>query len=290
MSMAASGAAPGVACARAHRPARPLMPVARLSGADLHYELQAPAEGPAVRRVLVIPGTGSDLRVEPRPLGWPGSERLELLSYEHRDLGRSRSRAGEQPAMLDFAADALELAAHVGWQEFAVVGISFGGMVAQELALLAPGRVERLVLAITSGGGELGSSYPLHELFALPAAERTELWAGLLDTRSRESPELASALRAYVARGEADGPPPPGLLRQLEARRGHDAAARIGRLRMPCLVLGGRYDGVAPPERSQALAAAIPGARLAILEGGHGVLLQDPLAWPLIGAFLGAPG
>src|SRR5690349_6438262 len=145
------------------------MPVARLSSASLYYELQAPHGVPEPPRVLVIPGTGSNLRDPPSPLGWPGSERSAVLSYEHRDLGRSPAAGEEQPSMEDFACDALELTEQLGWQTFAVVGISFGGMVAQELALRAPERVTKLVLAITSAGGAMGSSYPLHELYALGA-------------------------------------------------------------------------------------------------------------------------
>src|SRR4051812_46499058 len=118
------------------------MPIVSLSSASLYYELQPPAS-PAPgepSRVLVIQGTGSDLRGLPGPFGWPGSERFEALSYDHRGLGRSSSNGEAPPAMEDFAADAIALADHVAWAEFAVVGISFGGMVAQELALRAPGR------------------------------------------------------------------------------------------------------------------------------------------------------
>jgi 3-oxoadipate enol-lactonase len=261
------------------------MPIARLSAADLYHELEDPGGG--ARRVLVIGGTGSDLRAEPRPFGWPGAERFAVLSYDHRDLGRSRGHGDGQPRMADFAADALELADHLGWPTFSVLGISFGGMVAQELALLAPERIERLVLAVTSGGGTLGSSYPLHELNARPARERAAVMVELLDSRSASDPDLAAALLAYVS---AAAPPDAGLLRQLEARRHHDVSARIGAIQAPCLVVAGRYDRLAPPERSEALAAAIPGAQLEILDGGHGVLLQDPAAWPLIAAFLAGEG
>lgn len=267
------------------------MPVARLSSATLYYELHAPAGVADPPRVLVIPGTGSDLREPPDPFTWPGSERFALLSYEHRGLGRSHAAGEEPPEMADFAADALELTEHVGWETFAVVGISFGGMVAQELSLRAPERVSRLVLAITSAGGALGSSYPLHELYALEAAERLDLLVTLLDTRTAQDPQLAAALRAFLAAGHSLHPTasvPDGLVRQLDARRRHDASARIAALRMPCLVAGGRYDGIAPAERSVALAAAVPGARLAVFDGGHGVLAQDPAAWPMIAAFLAA--
>lgn len=262
------------------------MPIARLSSAELHYELAGDQR--AQRRVLVILGTDSKLGQGLSPFGWPGSERFSLLSYEHRDLGRSRSLQAGQPSMADFAADALELTEHLGWSSFSLVGISFGGMVAQELALLASERVERLVLAVTSGGGSLGASHPLHELYPRPADERAGAMAALLDTRATADPGLAAALRAYAA-GGPEGAPPGGLRRQLEARRLHDVSDRLGALQVPCLIVAGRYDGLAPPERSAALAAAIRGARLAVLDGGHGVLLQDPCAWPLIAAFLDAP-
>lgn len=259
------------------------MPTARLSSATLHYELENAGAG---SRVLVIGGTDSDLRSEPRPFGWPGAERFELLSYEHRGLGRSLPLHDAQPAMGDFAADALELAGHLGWSSFSVVGISFGGMVAQELALLAPSRIERLVLAVTSGGGALGASYPLHDVYGLPPQEHAARFAELLDTRAADRPQLAAALEAYVASRSGTGARSDGLLRQLEARRHHDVSSRIGALEMPCLVVAGRYDGIAPPARAERLAASIAGARLAILDGGHGVLLQDRAAWPLIAAFL----
>ena len=264
------------------------MPLARLSQASLYFELHERDGAVDPARVLVIPGTGSDLRDPPGPFGWPGAERFAVLSYDHRDLGRSSTDGDQAPAMEDFAADALELADHVGWEEFSVVGISFGGMVAQELALRAPARVTKLVLAITSAGGALGASHPLHELYALGAEERLALLVSLLDTRTSQDTQLAAALEGFLAAGHSLHPAevPPGLARQLDARSRHDTSARLGELTMPCLVAAGRYDGIAPPERSAAIAAAIAGARLAIFDGGHGVLLQDPAAWPMIAAFL----
>jgi 3-oxoadipate enol-lactonase len=258
--------------------------LAQLKDACLYYELAG--DGPPV---LLISGTGSDLRRPPGPFAWPGAEDFSLLAYDHRDLGRSRSRSQAQPTMEDFAADALALADHVGWESFSVIGISFGGMVAQELALAAGERIERLVLACTSAGGAYGASYPLHELYALSDAERTARLVRVLDTRAEENEELAQAIALYltVDRSFATGElPPDGLLRQLQARSTHDTSARLTSLVMPTLVAAGRFDGLAPPARSERLAAAIAGARLELFDGGHGFLMQDPAAWPAIAEFL----
>jgi 3-oxoadipate enol-lactonase len=262
------------------------MPVAELGEVALRYETAG--EGPPV---LVIGGTGGDLRRAPGPFWWPGAKRFSLLAYDHRDQGRSVSRSDGQPTMADFAGDALALVDHLGWDRFGVVGISFGGMVAQVLALAAGARVERLVLAITSSGGEGSRSYPLHELYALEQEERAARLVELLDTRAATQRQLAEAIAGFLAVDRSLAPredPPAGLLRQLEARRRHDTSARLHELRMPTLVVAGRYDGIAPVEACERLAQKIPGARLEVFDGGHGVLLQDPAAWPAIADFLGA--
>jgi 3-oxoadipate enol-lactonase len=257
---------------------------AELEQVRLCFELAG--HGP---RLLLISGTGSDLRHPPGPFAWPGAEAFSLLAYDHRGLGRSVALTSAQPTMADFAGDALALADHVGWDQFSLLGISFGGMVAQEVALAAGERISALVLACTSAGGTCGSSYPLHELYALSAAERMARLVRLLDTRCEHDAQLASAIERYVTIDRSMGEQPPaGLLRQLEARRGHDTCARLASIRARTLVAAGRFDGIAPTERSQRLAAAIPGAQLEVFEGGHGFLLQDPAAWPAIAAFLRA--
>ncbi len=187
--------------------------------------------------------------------------------------------------MADFAADALALADHFSWQRFALIGISFGGMVAQEVAIAAPERVTRMVLACTSSGGPGGSSAPLHEVLSLDQPERARRLIGLVDARTATDP----VLRAQIAQRLAPvlGDPDEGARRQLEARRLHDTFARLGAIAAPTLVAAGRHDALAPLANSRALADAIAGARLEVFEGGHAFLDQDPRAWPAIAAFLG---
>jgi len=182
----------------------------------------------------------------------------------------------------------------LAWPSCAVVGVSFGGMVAQELVLRHPALVDRLVLACTSAGGAGGSSYPLHELEELEEPERVGLMLGLLDTRQdaawqaahrQEAASQRSALTRPAVRDEAMAA---GSRRQLEARRHHDTWDQLGGIRVPVMVCGGLYDGVAPPENLERLASRIPGAELSFYEGGHLFLLQDPTAWSAITKFLNA--
>ena len=138
------------------------MPTAQVGGIDLHYELAR--QGP---RLLFIGGTGGDLRHRPNVFDGPLASSFEVLAYDQRGLGRS-GKPTPPYSMAEYGEDAARLLDAVGWETARVVGVSFGGMVAQEVALRHPERVERLVLACTSSGGAGGASAPLLEYADLP--------------------------------------------------------------------------------------------------------------------------
>jgi 3-oxoadipate enol-lactonase len=257
---------------------------ARLPGVQLCYELGGTAGAP---RLLSISGSGSDLRHLPRVHDAPElAGRFEVLAYDHRGLGRSvPDDPDSQPRMADFAADAVGLLDHVGWDRCRVLGVSFGGMVAQELAVTAPDRIERLALACTSPGGAGGSSSPLHELADLPPEEALDRRVQWLDTRTVDDPELrATWTKAMAQLGEV--PLTDGMRKQLEARRTHDVWDRLPRLDLPVLIAAGRFDGIAVPANQDALAARIQGSDLRWFDGGHAFFLQDPTALPAIADWL----
>jgi len=252
------------------------------NGVSLYYERSGSGA-----HLLVISGTGGDLRDGLRVSDGPLGRSFEVLAYDQRGLGRS-STPPSPYGMADFADDAAALLEHVGWDDCLVLGVSFGGMVAQELAIGHPAKVRRLVLACTSAGGAGGASFPLHELVDLDPEERAVTQMELLDTRwdaswHRAHPEMAAMIHQ---RARLDRAGEPGFANQLAARARHDTSARLGGIACPTLVCGGRYDGIAPPANSEFLAASIPGARLALFEGGHPFFVQDPAALPAITAFL----
>jgi 3-oxoadipate enol-lactonase len=266
------------------------MPFVRVRDIDVYYEIHG--TGP---RVLTISGTGGDLRHNPLRGEGLLEQHHEVLMYDQRGLGQT-SKPDVPYTMADYADDAAALMDELGWDRAHVVGTSFGGMVAQHVALRHPQRVDRLVLACTSPGGEGGSSFDLLQLEGMDPATRSATWLPLLDTRvdvTTDPPTVPESLRPIVrslaSYGLPSGDPVAemGAHRQLVARADHDVWDDLPRITAPTLVIGGLYDGQAPPENSKRMASRIPGARLVLCDGGHVFMLQDPTAWPTIVDFLG---
>jgi 3-oxoadipate enol-lactonase len=262
--------------------------VPRLNGIEIHLEVRGQPETP---RTLFLNGSGATLaRTGPLLDMFAGS--LHVACHDQRGLGRTEAPPGPY-AMADYAADALAVADHLGWSTFRLAGVSFGGMVAQEVAVTAPDRIERLALMCTSPGGAGGSSYPLHELVDMDPAERSTLYRSLLDTRfSDEWLETHPSDRALFATMTAASTVEKskdtlrGEWEQLQARRHHDVWHRLDHITCPTLVTAGRYDGIAPVENSVAITSRIPEATLEIYEGGHVFFLQDSRAIPDMCEFL----
>jgi len=265
------------------------VPFADVRDLRMYYEIRGDG-----LRLLSISGTGGDLRRPPNIFEMPIARHFQVLAYDQRGLGQT-SRPDIPYTMSDYAEDANSLLDAVGWERCSVMGISFGGMVAQELALRHPGRVERLVLCCTSSGGAGGSSYPLHELSHLSAEEYVRRVIPLRDARrdskwQAANPEKFQALFELTLAGMRVGTDEPGrqvgARRQMEARALHDTYERLPSLHMPVFLCGGWYDGIAAPANLEAMQKQIPGARLEFFEGGHQFHLEDPRAFQRIGAFL----
>ena len=264
------------------------MPTLALADIDLYYE-----ELGAGPDLLFANGSGSSIEAA-RPLIERFAEHFHVLVHDQRGLGKSAIPPGPY-SMADYAADAAALLDHLEWDRARVVGISFGGMVAQELAVTWPERVECMALLCTSPGGIGGASFPLHELAGLPAEEARVKGFQLLD--SRFTPEWLDAHPRDRALAEAMaarrlGSKTPDQLRggalQLEARSRHDVCDRLARVTCPTLIAAGRFDAIAPPTNAEAIAARIPGADLRFYEGGHAFLAQDRTATPDVLGFLNA--
>lgn len=265
------------------------MPFTEAGDLRIYYELAG--RGP---RLLYFNGTGGDLRARPNVFDSPLADRFTLLSHDQRGLGRTA--IPDPPyTMGDYADDAAQLLDVLGWDRCHVVGVSFGGMVAQEFALRHPERVDRLVLCCTSSGGAGGASFPFHEIGEIDDEERFRMMLPVTDLRQdaawqashpEEVAEMREAFRARRAIGAGEPRRALGAAAQIEARRHHDTHERLPNIAAPVLVAAGRHDGIAPVRNSEALVERLGRSQLAVFEGGHLFLLQDRTAYPRIASFL----
>jgi pimeloyl-ACP methyl ester carboxylesterase len=265
------------------------VPTAHVNGIDIYFEQSG--EG---KRLLFFNGSGATLRSTGSMID-PYRSRFEVLVHDQRGLGRTEIPSGPY-AMKDYAADALALMDFVGWSSCRAIGVSFGGMVAQEFAVSAPDRVERLVLACTSPGGGGGSSYPLHELGSLDDQTRGEQMLPLLDTRftpeylaGHPADQALASMLATAGQEAKSAEQRRGEREQLSARGAHDVMDRLPNITCPTLVAAGRYDGIAPLANSEAIASRVTGSQLRVYDGGHIFFIQDQRATTEILDFLDLP-
>jgi pimeloyl-ACP methyl ester carboxylesterase len=232
--------------------------VERPDGCRLYFELHGPAEG---THLVLLEGLGGDIP------GWRRnvphlSQRYRVIAFDFRGNGRS-DKPDEPVTMATFVADTVAVLDQLGVERAHVYGQSFGGMVAQELALTHPDRVRSLVLAATSPG-------PAHAvrpgMISKVPKDKPHL-ALYSDRFGREHPEHVAE---DILVGSQNPQPAHAGRRQWEAMEGFDAFDRLGHVRCPTLVLHGTEDRLVPVANARLLADRIPGARLVLLEGaGH---------------------
>ncbi len=192
------------------------------------------------------------------------ADRFRLLTYDHPGHGASEL-PGSAPTVEQLAGGLLELLDELGLERVSLCGVSLGGMVGMALALDAPERIDRLVLACTSA--YLGPPGGWTERARVVRADGMEAIAGTVVGRwftpelARREPETVARFHAMLA-----GTPAEGYARCCEAVGAWDGRERISALAVPVLVLAGADDPATPIEHARLIAARIPGAQLQVLE------------------------
>ncbi|MEI7746300.1 MAG: alpha/beta hydrolase [Actinomycetota bacterium] len=268
------------------------MPKVEVNGVSLYYERRGKADGIPL---LLIMGLGAQL------ISWPEGfvDRLvdaghNVVLYDNRDVGLSTyfDEAGTPDInaylagdpieaayfLSDLGDDAAGLIEALGWSSAHVLGVSMGGMIAQELAIRHPQLVKSLTSVMsTTGNPELGQ----------PTAEAVAAILNPAPTSVDEAEEIADRLWRVTASPGFEFPSedvrlraraeflraahPAGTLRQMVAiALSPDRTAALGKLTMPVFVIHGEGDCLVSPSGGQATAAAIPGSSLWMIPGmGH---------------------
>lgn len=206
---------------------------------------------------------------------------FDTIAVDHRGTGLS-PRAEGPFTIADLADDAVATLDELGLDAVHLLGISMGGMVAQELVLRHPGRVRTLVLGCTYAGGPEGRLTDPQVWATLAHAMRSgdrerafrASWEANVSAEFAAREERFAAFREIAARR----PVAVGVIMlQLQAIAQHDTSARLGEIAAPTLVVHGTADRMLDVANGEAIARAIPGARLEALDGvGHMFWLEQP--------------
>jgi pimeloyl-ACP methyl ester carboxylesterase len=215
------------------------MPKVPIDGFQLYYESAGDGEP-----LVLIPGFASGASLWTRQIG-PLARHFRVISFDPRGVAQSDKPEGEQTISL-LADDLAELLRFLGIAETHVVGVSFGGFVAQEFALRYPQMTRKLVLCCTSFGG------PNH---VGPA------------------PEVMSEIMQPRAAGDVSE----DMYRvQLQAAMAFNTEDRLAAISSPTLIVSGDADVIVPVQNSYNLAREIPNAELQLVSGGsHTFFLEQ---------------
>lgn len=215
-------------------------------------------------------------------------EHYRVLTFDNRGAGASA--AVDQPTtMADFADDTVRLLDHLGLLRVTLVGISFGGRIAQQLVLTHPERVSALVLVGTACGP--AAPGPAHEALRRAPDLDEQGWLDQVVPvlfGPRYVREQGKRLQVFARSRARLTPDPVGTRCQWEAYESFSACGRLGQVRVPTLVLHGEDDALSPLANAEQLASGIPGSRLQVLRGvGHSPNVEDATAFnAAIGRFL----
>lgn len=247
------------------------MPYAENNGTKIYWTEQG-----AGAPLLLIMGLGGSHREWRRVL--PAlSEKYRVITFDNRGTGETLA-AGEPFTIPGMAADAKAVLEAAGAESAHVLGMSMGGMIAQELALAYPEKIRSLILAVTYCGGRQAVIAGPEVLFALQAGgARTPedaFWAmapfiyDAATPRARLAEDLAARAGKFTALAD--------FMRQLQAIMTWSGThPRLSKINIPTFVLHGKNDRLIPAANARILAAAIPCAELFELENSGHIFTTD---------------
>jgi len=247
-----------------------------VAGREFHYERSGSGEP-----LLLIQGMSGTHVAWGEPFKGALEESFDVVAFDNRGIGLSAPVDGPF-TIVEMAEDTAALFSELGLESAHVVGISMGGMIAQELALAEPGLLRSLTLGCTYCGGPGSQLMPEENLQKIVAG----MSSGDRDNAIRAGYEvnLSPAFRAdestWTAFHEmATSVPAAKATIELQAQAifGHDTSGRLGEIELPTLIIHGTVDGVLPFPNGELIASLMPAARFEVLEDvGHMFWWEQP--------------
>lgn len=248
---------------------------ARINGIELAYELR----GDGAPLVMIHGAQGDQTMFA--GLAPALATSFRVLTFDQRGSGLSEKPDMDYSiAML--AGDTAALMDHLGVSPAHIIGVSMGGMIAQELALRHPRKIRALVLGCTTAGGpreiraEGNALAAAYSTAPMSAEERGAALARAAFSKGylERHPEIIPAMIEARRQRPID---PIALGHRMKALHEHDTYDRLPKINCPTLIITGKEDALIAWENSRILAERIPGATLVLLEpAGHCFWLEQP--------------
>lgn len=252
------------------------MPKVEVQGREFHYERAGEGEP-----LLLIQGMSGTHVAWGEPFRDALVESFDVVAFDNRGIGFSAPVEGPF-TIAEMAEDTAGLLDQLGIERAHVVGISMGGMIAQELALGHAGRLRSLTLGCTYCGGEGSQLMPQENaeklLGAFASGDRDQAIRAGYEVNL--SPSFRSDESTFAVFHEMATSVPAArevIQLQLQAIVGHDTSGRLGEISTPTLIVHGTVDGVLPFANGEQIAALMPTARFEALEDvGHMFWWEQP--------------
>lgn len=217
------------------------MPKVDAGGSELHFERAGDGEP-----MLLIQGMSATHMTWGRPFLAPLEQSFDCVVFDQRGMGLS-GPARFPFGIVDLAGDALALLDALEIERAHVVGVSMGGMIAQELALAHPERLRSLTIGASYCGGPEGSLMSIEDLAllaeAMASGERRRVFRAMWEINL--SPDFRSdesRFEEFCAMASALPAPKLVVRQQMQACATHDAADRLGGIDVPTQVIHGTVD------------------------------------------------
>lgn len=251
------------------------MPQLKLADVDLHYEVDGDGEP-----LVLIPGFAAGAWIWSKHVA-PLSSKFRVVTFDPRGIGKS-SFDSQTLTMRLLADDTAALMRGLGIDQAHILGVSFGGFVAQEFVLAYPEATRTLSLCCTGFGGPNHVAPPPETLAAVLSTDgfntearvRRNLLPAFSPAFVRDYPdEVEELIQLRLANPIVEE----AYKAQLQAGLGFNSEHRVHAIKAPTLVFSGTADAIVPVQNSRNLAAQIPGARLSLVEGGsHLFFIEQP--------------
>ena len=252
------------------------MPEAHVNGITINYAIDG--EGTGKDTIVLINGLADDLASWGFQIPALVAAGHRVLRFDNRGIGHSDKPPGPYTSKL-MADDAKALVDSLGISQFHLMGVSMGGMIAEEYAIAYGSDLKSLTLGCTYGKADafclnmFAMWGDLAKGLGVPFVMRdVALWAftgPFFNERAADAAEFAAAMASLDMSLDA-------YMAQLAVIQKHDALNRVGSVKVPTLVVAGEEDILIPVRLSKQLQEAIPGAQWRTVPGGHACIWETP--------------